>query len=152
MAFIAKLGTYSGPTNKIKKDVSFTDFNILAVKNDEGVDLKNPTLTIATSQDISQYNYAYIERYHRYYYIETPRIVRTGIWELTLHSDVLMSYADGILNSQAEFERSADFCNMYLSDPSAPVTQASVCNTRVFPNSPFDNKFHDVFVTLLGTN
>lgn len=53
------------------------------------ISIKNPTI----------YNYAYIEDFKRYYFITDYISLRTGIWQINLKSDVLMSFKDSILAS-----------------------------------------------------
>ena len=53
------------------------------------VNIDNPTI----------YNYAYIEDFGRYYFITDYISLRTGIWQINLKSDVLMSFKDSILAS-----------------------------------------------------
>lgn len=53
------------------------------------INIENPTI----------YNYAYIEDFGRYYFITDYISLRTGIWQINLKSDVLMSFKDSILAS-----------------------------------------------------
>lgn len=53
------------------------------------INIENPTI----------YNYAYIEDFKRYYFITDYVSLRTGIWQINLKSDVLMSFKDSILAS-----------------------------------------------------
>ena len=53
------------------------------------INIDNPTI----------YNYAYIEDFKRYYFITDYISLRTGIWQINLKSDVLMSFKDSILAS-----------------------------------------------------
>lgn len=46
--------------------------------------------------NLSLYNYAYIPNFNRYYFIDDIIAVRTGLWELHLSVDVLMSFNDDI--------------------------------------------------------
>lgn len=41
-------------------------------------------------------NYAYIPDFNRYYFIENITVVREGLWEISLHCDVLKTYAGQI--------------------------------------------------------
>ena len=53
------------------------------------INIDNPTI----------YNYAYIEDFGRYYFITDYISLRSGIWQIILKSDVLMSFKDSILAS-----------------------------------------------------
>lgn len=70
------------------------------------INIGNPTI----------YNYAYIPAFKRYYYITDYVSIRTGIWQLNLKSDVLMSFKDAILNSRALIRQTeSEGKNNYLS-------------------------------------
>lgn len=58
----------------------------------------NPSILIQT-ENPSSFNYAYIPEFKRYYFIIDAVSVRTNIWRLSLHTDVLMSFKDGIKNA-----------------------------------------------------
>ena len=47
----------------------------------------------------SNFNYAYIPEFGRYYFITDITSIRNGLWEVTMHVDVLMSFKDGIKNT-----------------------------------------------------
>lgn len=46
----------------------------------------------------SNYNYCYIEDFHRYYFISDITSIRTGIWKIDCLVDVLMSFKTDILD------------------------------------------------------
>ena len=58
----------------------------------------NPSIMIQATNP-SGYNYAYIPEFNRYYFITDMVSIRTGIWEISMHVDVLMSFKDGIKNT-----------------------------------------------------
>ena len=60
-------------------------------------------------------NYAYIEEFHRYYYITNITSIHNNVWQLTMRVDVLMSYKSDIYNLKALVVR-----NEYASDPNIP--------------------------------
>lgn len=57
----------------------------------------NPTILIETTNP-SSYNYAYIPEFGRYYFITDMVSVRTNLWRVSMSVDVLMSFAQSILN------------------------------------------------------
>ena len=69
------------------------------------IDIENPTI----------YNYAYIPEFKRYYFITDYISVRTGIWQINLKSDVLMSFKDSILASRVLVNNSESSGSSYLS-------------------------------------
>lgn len=69
------------------------------------INIENPTI----------YNYAYIPEFKRYYFITDYISVRTGIWQINLKSDVLMSFKDSILASHVLVNKSESHGDNYLS-------------------------------------
>lgn len=57
----------------------------------------NPSFLIEINNP-SQYNYCYISDFNRYYFITNITSVRTNIWRIDCHVDVLMSFQTQILN------------------------------------------------------
>lgn len=80
----------------------------------------NPEILIEGSPDDfpSDYNYAYIPEFERYYYINEVTAFRTNVTMLFMHVDVLMSFKDDILSNNAIVDKQALAGNMYLNDGS----------------------------------
>ena len=74
-----------------------------------------PEIRIQTSDNLSDYNYAYIERYGRYYYVK-PSTTPNGFWRLTGRVDVLMSHKTELLKLTGKLKRSETTFNAYLND------------------------------------
>lgn len=144
------LGTYSGPKNKISK--KFSTQTTYSCQANDVVDVKNPNILIATSDNLSNLNYAYIADFSRYYFIVDCSVQPNGLWTLSLKEDVLKTYENQLKTTKAAFNRSSDFYNMYLPDHLAPVTQRQIITNKVFPNSPFDNQLetHGAIVLISG--
>ena len=64
-----------------------------SLKNE--TDVINPTI-IFEIENPTDYNYVYIEDFGRYYYITDFKSIRTGIWEVRMHVDVLFTYRSKI--------------------------------------------------------
>lgn len=77
-------------------------------------DILNPTIEFESGVETK--NYAYIPDFNRYYFCDNPRIIRTGIVEVSMHVDVLQTYADGIKNAPIIAERSENLYNYYIAD------------------------------------
>ena len=84
--------------NKISKSLSNGHTLTGTLRNESNV--VNPTIIINIDNPTS-YNYAYIPMFGRYYFITDFVSLRTGIWQINLKSDVLMSFKNSILSSRA---------------------------------------------------
>ena len=107
-----KLRNNNREKNKINKSLTAGITLSGALRNSSNVvtptiiiDIENPTI----------YNYAYIPEFKRYYFITDYISVRTGIWQINLKSDVLMSFKDSILASRVLVNNSESSGSSYLS-------------------------------------
>ena len=82
--------------NKINKSLTAGVTLSGTLRNESNV--VNPSIVINIDNP-TIYNYAYIEDFGRYYFITDYISLRTGIWQINLKSDVLMSFKDSILAS-----------------------------------------------------
>lgn len=71
------------------------------------VNIINPELILSTLDNIdySNYNYAHIPELKRYYFIDQVINLNSKLWQLNLECDVLESFKNDILNSNAVFNR-----------------------------------------------
>ena len=86
----------------------------------------------------SKFNYMYIPQFSRYYFIYTIDTVRTNLWRVVGHTDVLMSFSKDILNSSQFIERNEvrGKRNTRLPDSNIPLT-----TRRKFDCIKFGDKF-----------
>lgn len=90
---------------------------------------------------LSQYNYCYIEKLNRYYFINDV-IVYSDYITVQLSVDVLMTYRDEILNSQGIVNRSVASGDDY--------TASNDYTSLIYPfDTPFTDE-SDVLVTVQG--
>lgn len=92
-----QLCTNNSEKNKINKSIT-TGVTLSGNMRNES-NIVNPVIVINIDSPVD-YNYCYIPLFKRYYFITDYVLIRTGIWQLKLKSDVLMSFKDSILNSQ----------------------------------------------------
>ena len=76
----------------------------------------NPVIEIETAVNISNYNYARIEDFNRYYFITDITATSDLLWKITLRCDVLMSYASDIKKLEANILRNSNDFNLMLDD------------------------------------
>ncbi len=80
--------------------------------------ITNPTIIIADIPDnnISRFNYMYIDTFERYYFIDAPTLLNHGLVEVAGKTDVLMSFKDEINNCSGVLERQETIFDAYLPD------------------------------------
>lgn len=88
----------------------------------EQSNLLNPVLIL--TGDFTLANYAYIEKFKRYYFVNNISRLDNNRYEISLTVDVLMSFKDEIKELDVIGTRSSDKFNYYLRD-SAIAIQAN---------------------------
>lgn len=131
MSFDIKFMYNNEPMNKIGK-TPVDKFTLSGVLKDES-SIVDPVILVE-KDDPLEANYAYIEAFHRYYYIKDITSVRNGVWRITMHTDVLKTFSEGILNSPCIVAKSSSKYNMYLNDADYKCLQDDIVMTKVFPH------------------
>ena len=114
MAFDIVLMNNQEELNKISK--SPTTVMTLTGTLREETDLVNPQINIEYSGTLTNVNYMYIAEFHRYYFITKIESIRTNLWRVYAHCDVLKTYSEAILGTEAVVARSESKWNLYLND------------------------------------
>lgn len=115
---------------------SFTNCSIK-----EQTDVTNITLRIQTTDNLSAYNYAYVDEYGRYYFIDRIETTPTGYWVLSCRCDVLMSFKNQILSLKGTVTRSESLYNAYLNDSEYKALSYRKIVTKQFPNEINEDTF-----------
>lgn len=111
--------------NKEKVRINKTEFltNRFALngylKNETSI--TNPVIVIEKTNPAQYgYNYMYIEKFKRYYFITDIKQVRANIWEITAKCDVLYSFMTDILSNKCIIDKAENppDANLYLNDGS----------------------------------
>lgn len=86
--------------------------------------------------NLSNYNYMYIPDFLRFYFIDNIESVRTGLWRLTCHVDVLSTYRTEILAHQAIVSKinDPDKCDLMIDDSEWVVENKKVNSVIYFPS------------------
>ena len=92
MAFNITLGYTNDPVNRIDKTMTNTTVISGTLKHES--DIRNPVIKI--NHEDKTFNYVYIPGFNRYYYVDEIRSIRTGLLEVSLRTDVLMTFAPQI--------------------------------------------------------
>lgn len=112
----------------------------------ERTSLIDPVLWVKA--DARGYNYARIEQFGRWYFIDSIQSVSNGLWEVRLHVDVLKTYANQIRALQATRTRGATVDP--LSDAADyPISAKSTARWFDFPYT-FKESDKMVLVAVIG--
>ena len=95
---LLKLYNTNSETNRINKVL--TDETEFDVRLKDKSSVVNPVLVLKSETYIN-FNYAYIPKFQRYYFVDDISVFPNKIYLLTLRCDVLTSFKDDILKSYA---------------------------------------------------
>lgn len=112
---LVKFGTASKEINSTKVPVLQKE---LDCQLKDGVSITNPVLLIRGSQFDIGYNYCYIPKWSRYYFVNNIKINTGGVYEVSLSVDVLASFKSDILSGTAYVRRSKSHGSLYVPDTS----------------------------------
>lgn len=131
----------SSPMNKAVKEKTQVDTFEGTLR--DGTSLVNPHILVEKST-LPVFNYAYIEAFSRYYFVETIINVNNNLWEIVLHCDVLSTYWNSIKEADCIVCRSENKRLDKLIDNEIWTTVDSLYSTIDFPNNPFDSSANDI--------
>lgn len=118
--------------NKISKSPS-TVMTLTGTLREE-TDIVDPQINIEYSGTLTNTNYMYIAEFHRYYFITKIESVRTGLWRVYAHCDVLKTYSQAILGTECVVARSQNLYNLFLNDSAFKVYSNPRLQIAKFPN------------------
>lgn len=118
--------------NKITKSPS-TVMTLSGTLREE-TDIVNPQINVEYNGTLTNVNYMYIQEFHRYYFITKIESIRTGLWRIYAHCDVLKTYAEGILGCEAVVARNEKQYNLLLNDSFFKVYSNPRLQVINFPN------------------
>lgn len=122
--------------NVVNKTLPATPPLTLSCDFKYGLNLRQPTLTVSTTlATIKDYNYFYIPDYNRYYFKVDNVGVSNSLVTLTLDCDLLMSFKDEFLLSEAIIERNQNRGNVYVPDSMYPIEARTHVVTKKFPSA-----------------
>lgn len=133
---------YTNESEKNKLEKTITNSILLEGNLRDESSIINPVILISSNkEDIPyMYNYAYVPAFGRYYFITDIESVRTGIWRVSMHVDVLMSYKEQIKNLNVIINNSEETgANNYLSGNQWITNVKNTTNIVNFPNGLNDN-------------
>lgn len=128
----------SDENNKINKSLS--NGIILTGTMRDSSSIINPVILVEGSS-FSEYNYAYIPQFDRYYFIKGITNYRNNLWILEFECDVLMSFKSSILNMNCILIETEDKgADRYLADSRVWVAKVKDKTDIInFPNGLLTN-------------
>lgn len=127
---------YTGANNVINKSLgSGTTLNCnMQVATEQLNPHVRVTYDDSDAPSLFEYNYCTFNGYC--YFIDTAHIINIakGVYDVPMTLDVLETYKDNILNSEAIIERSSTSYNMYLNDNMYSAYGYPLMGCKQFPN------------------
>lgn len=117
-------------TNFLSDKISLTG----TLRNESSI--INPSILIQATNP-SRWNYMFISEFGRYYFINDIESIRTNIWKLDGHVDVLFSFKDEIMKCRGIVSKSNlnTFANKFYDDGSFVTESRKWLTFKEFPNS-----------------
>lgn len=125
------------------------------IRVDKSAYLKAPTTRTGTLRDESSithpvilvesptlitHNYCYISAFDsRYYFINDIKVVSNKLYEISLEVDVLMSWKNGLLNTEAFIDRNENNYDNMIIDNKLPIKVGQDIDVDFVPNELFDS-------------
>lgn len=81
----------------------------------EDTDMIEPYIIIETDTDLTQYNYAYISLFNRYYFLSVE-LISGRRYRLKMMVDVLMSVKDELINVPCIIDKEFPHNDLYIND------------------------------------
>lgn len=136
MSFPIKLYVNKSSNNTVTKELTKGTELDIVLKDDTIIE--NPTIMLRKTEAIEtalhDFNYCYIPRFDRYYYIESRESLNATTWKLNCRIDVLMSFSSEIKKLKAIIERSSKWFNTYIPDDSYSIENDTRVQTVTFPS------------------
>ena len=111
----------------------------------ESCSIQDPSMLIQMNT-VPNANYAYIEEFHRYYFITKVTSIKNNLWQVEMHVDVLESFKNEILANEAIIERQEHLYNMYLKDDMIPIVNETFTLTNKLGDVNFNKTIYTILV------
>ena len=101
----------------------------------DNCNIMNPIIQF-DNDGVLRYNYAYIPQFRRYYTVSSISSAYTGLWDVSLEVDVLMSFRGDINNLYAIVDKQSESANgdEYIDDSSLVTDNIMFTHVYTFPN------------------
>lgn len=103
------------PRNKLNKTLTAGKEIVINLKHDESKE--NPRIKLSNSNLTDDYNYAYIEIFDRYYFINSITKLNYSLSELEFETDLLSTYKNIVLASKGLISHAIQEGDYRLTNP-----------------------------------
>ena len=134
--FEIKTYNYSGETSRLDKTDYLTPISTISGVLRGEASLLNFNVLIQ-SDTVPNFNYCYIDKFKRYYYVTEPVSVRQNLWELTMQVDALMTYKDSLLKCEGYIDRNEYIQNKMIIDNNRAIMQGADFEEDTITNELF---------------
>lgn len=134
--FEIKTYNYSGETSRVDKTDYLTPISALSGVLRGEASLLNFNVLIQ-SDTVPNFNYCYIDKFKRYYYVTEPVSVRQNLWEMTMQVDALMTYKDSLLKCEGYIDRNEYIQNKMIIDNNRAIMQGADFEEDTITNELF---------------
>lgn len=112
--FVVNFYNLNGEKNTVDKTdiISFVAEGVGTLR--AGSSIMNPVVDF--EYNYPDFNYVYIENFHRYYFVTDISNIKNGLWSMSLHVDVLMSFKDEIRANKGVIARNENDFNNLIED------------------------------------
>lgn len=131
------------PANVVDK--TLMNETIISGTLKEDVEILNPVITI--SKQLFNFNYCYIPRFNRYYFIRAQKSDTKNFIKIYLHVDVLKTYGDLIKQSSGQVETNQSKGNGYYNNNPSYDVRYTYREQLNFIN-PFSSKGENILLAV----
>ena len=137
----------SSDNRKVNKNLSVMKTVDCNVK--ESSTMENPTVILGreTLSEVARANYAYIDTFQRYYYINDVTVSIGGLIEVHMSIDVLQSFAPSIKSLVGVIERNEYLHSDYIQDSELPTRTQRIISYHYVGAISSEN---NIFLTVNG--
>jgi len=121
----------SDPKKVIKNITSLGAIQNCVLRDEQNI--LDPVFEVASAALPDDFNYVYCDYTGRYYFTGNAIMVRTGLWRIPCHVDVLSSHYEKYKTVSATITRNETVRNGYLIDGNYKTYAYKECVTRKFP-------------------
>lgn len=148
--FEIKTYNYSGETSRVDKTDYLTPISTISGVLRGEASLLNFNVLIQ-SDTVPNFNYCYIDKFKRYYYVTEPVSVRQNLWEMTMQVDALMTYKDSLLKCEGYIDRNEYIQNKMIIDNNRAIMQGADFEEDTITNELFGSGTFAVSGLRIGT-